>query len=225
MLTSAFVPTLLVLSLTTYISLFRLFHENPLVMTPALRTLGNIVSGNDNQTQVTLDAGILPPLTRLLHHPKKIIRKETCWALSNIAAGTVAQIGLLCGTTGLLAGVAASLAEGEWDIQKEAAWIISNLVAGGSAAHIERLMEIDGLLQAFVAVLSKSDIDIIMMVLEAIEALLKTDNSYRLLLEEAEGLVSYIICLLLWYVEANPLILPPFCFFPGCHRALAGPQQ
>ncbi len=162
-------------------------------MTPALRTLGNIVSGNDNQTQVTLDAGILPPLTRLLHHPKKIIRKETCWTLSNIAAGTVAQVGLLCGATGLLAGVAASLAEGEWDIQKEAAWIISNLVAGGSAAHIERLIETDGLLQAFVAMLSKSDINIIMMVLEAIETLLKTDNSYRLLLEEAEGLVSYIL--------------------------------
>ncbi len=184
-------------------------------MTPALRTVGNIVSGNDKQTQVALDAGILPPLTRLLHHPKKIIRKETCWTLSNIAAGTVAQIGLVCGTTGLLAGVAASLAEGEWDIQKEAAWIISNLVAGGSAAHIERLMETDGLLQAFIMMLNKSDINVIIMVLDAIEALLRADNSYKLLLEEAEGVVSYIsfICLFLWHVEANPLILPLFLNF------------
>ncbi len=183
-------------------------------MTPALRTLGNIVSGNDNQTQVTLDAGILPALTRLLHHPKKIIRKETCWTFSNIAAGTVAQIGLMCGTTGLLAGVAAPLSEGEWDVQKEAAWIISNLIVGGTTAHIQRLVETDGILQAFVMMLNKSDVDIITMVLDAIETLLKMDNSYRLILEEAEGLVSYIISsifLLLWYVEVNLLITPFFC--------------
>ncbi len=165
-----------------------------MVVTPALRTIGNIVSGNDKQTQATLDAKVLPQLARLLHHPNKLICKETCWTLSNIAAGSVAQIGLMFGTTGLLAGVVASLADGEWDIQREATWIITNLMVAGSTAHIERIMQTDGLLQAFITMLTKSDVDIVIMVLNSIETLLDRDNFYKYLIEETEGLVSYIFC-------------------------------
>jgi hypothetical protein len=57
------------------------------IVVPALRTLGNIVSGDDNQTQAVIDANVLPALTALLVNSKKNIRKETCWMLSNIAAG------------------------------------------------------------------------------------------------------------------------------------------
>ena len=45
--------------------------HRPLVsQMPALRTLGNIVTGTDAQTQVVLDYGILPSLYRLLFHQK-----------------------------------------------------------------------------------------------------------------------------------------------------------
>ena len=37
---------------------------------PALRTLGNIVTGTDEQTQVVLDYGILVCLYKLLFHQK-----------------------------------------------------------------------------------------------------------------------------------------------------------
>lgn len=57
------------------------------IIVPALRTLGNIVSGDDNQTQAVINANALPALTALLANSKKNIRKETCWMLSNIAAG------------------------------------------------------------------------------------------------------------------------------------------
>lgn len=40
---------------------------------PALRTLGNIVTGTDEQTQVVLDHGILLHLINLLHHPRPSI--------------------------------------------------------------------------------------------------------------------------------------------------------
>ena len=40
---------------------------------PALRTLGNIVTGTDEQTQVVLDHGILPHLFNLLQHPRPSI--------------------------------------------------------------------------------------------------------------------------------------------------------
>lgn len=55
--------------------------------TPSLRTVGNIVTGTDHQTQLALDAGILGVLPQLLTHPRPSIQKEAAWALSNVAAG------------------------------------------------------------------------------------------------------------------------------------------
>ncbi len=50
--------------------------------------LGNIVSGNDVQTQAVLAAGVLPMLVLLLEHPRQNVRREVAWAFSNITAGT-----------------------------------------------------------------------------------------------------------------------------------------
>jgi len=45
------------------------------------------------QTQIIINCAALPSLLRLLTEPhKKSIKKEACWTLSNIAAGTSSQI-------------------------------------------------------------------------------------------------------------------------------------
>lgn len=63
-------------------------HENCAIAIPCLRTIGNIVTGDDSQTQLAIDASLIPTLADLLQHPKKTVRKESCWVLSNITAGT-----------------------------------------------------------------------------------------------------------------------------------------
>ena len=68
-----------------------LAHESSVVVVPVLRTVGNIISGDDSQTQVLLNCNILPILLQLLNSPKGSIRRETCWTLSNITAGTTIQ--------------------------------------------------------------------------------------------------------------------------------------
>jgi importin subunit alpha-1 len=59
-----------------------LMHRSTAVKTPALRAVGNIVTGDDQQTQLMLMAGVLAPMTGLLQHGKRGLRKEACWAIS-----------------------------------------------------------------------------------------------------------------------------------------------
>ena len=45
------------------------------LQTPALRTLGNIVTGSDQQTQYVLDQNVLPQILPLLTHLKPNMQK------------------------------------------------------------------------------------------------------------------------------------------------------
>jgi importin subunit alpha-1 len=55
-----------------------LMHASTSVQTPALRSVGNIVTGDDVQTQVIINCGALPALLSLLSSGKDGIRKEAC---------------------------------------------------------------------------------------------------------------------------------------------------
>jgi importin subunit alpha-6/7 len=144
------------------------------IMTPALRTVGNIVSGNDKCTQHALDNKLLHVLSTLINHRKKAIRKETCWALSNITAGTHAQIKAVADFPGLLANVIAHTRTGsEWDVRKEAAWAVSNMVNSANAEVVCKVVDA-GFLPPLIDLLEVADSKIIMVALEAVEAVLKT---------------------------------------------------
>lgn len=45
------------------------------IQTPALRSIGNIVTGNDHQTQLVIDARALTHFNFLLNHPRSNIQK------------------------------------------------------------------------------------------------------------------------------------------------------
>jgi importin subunit alpha-1 len=62
-------------------------HPNIAIAVPCLRTIGNIVTGDDSQTQYVIDSGALEALNNIIYHKKKTVRKEVCWSLSNITAG------------------------------------------------------------------------------------------------------------------------------------------
>lgn len=62
------------------------------ILTPALRTVGNIVTGDDTQTDAVILAGGLTHLGALLRYHRANIVKEAAWATSNIMAGNTDQI-------------------------------------------------------------------------------------------------------------------------------------
>lgn len=69
-----------------------LMAQQPNVVSAALRAVGNIVTGDDVQTQVILNCSALPCLHHLLSSSKESVRKEACWTISNITAGNRQQI-------------------------------------------------------------------------------------------------------------------------------------
>jgi len=173
-----------------------LAYPSPSVQTPALRAVGNIVTGNDVQTQAVINAGALPQFLNLLpSHNKKSLRKETCWAISNINGGTPVQIASVL-QAGLVPAIIDVLNTADFDIKKEAAWAISNATCGGGNEAIQFLVE-QGCAKPFCDLLGVQDTRIVNVALEGIENILKMgaanedeegDNPMCIVIEEAEGL-------------------------------------
>jgi len=160
-------------------------------ITPALRTLGNFVSGSDVQTQSVVDGGALKSLVTTLDSSKKNIRKESCWLLSNIAAGNHNQINTLVSNHEIMKRVISAATSAEWEVRKEAAWVCSNIATGGLDIHAEILVHHGGL-KALCGMLESSDTKIILVVLEAIEKILqmgeKLGHPYPAHIDEYGGL-------------------------------------
>lgn len=73
-----------------------------------------------------IDAGILQALSRLLAHPKKAIRKEVCWSVSNITAGNVKQIQMTI-ENNIVDQLLQILQFDDNEVKKEAVWALSNI--------------------------------------------------------------------------------------------------
>jgi len=150
-------------------------HSVSTVQTPALRTVGNIVTGDDRQTQYMLNLNVLGALLGLLDHPKKNIRKEACWTISNVTAGNSDQIGMVIAAN-VFPKLVTLLRASEFDIQKEAAWAISNATSGGSPEQILYLAQ-QGALPPLCDLLIVQEPKIISVALEGIENVLKAGLS------------------------------------------------
>ncbi|CAI7931342.1 unnamed protein product [Closterium sp. NIES-54] len=176
-----------------------LLHPSPSVLIPALRTVGNIVTGDDHQTQVIIENQVLPCLLALLTtNHKKSIKKEACWTISNITAGNKEQIQAVIDAN-IIPPLKHLLETAEFDIKKEAAWAISNATSGGTHDQIRYLVS-QGCIKPLCDLLLTSDARIVTVALEGLENILKVGeadkelgqtggvNLYAQYIDEAEGL-------------------------------------
>ncbi|KAJ9469358.1 Importin subunit alpha-4 [Diplonema papillatum] len=161
-----------------------LSETNHQILCPALRAVGNIVTGHDNQTQVMIDAGILPKFKDLMSHQKRNIKKECCWAISNILAGSRPQIVAVI-ENGLVPSLVYALRSNEYDVKKEALWAVCNLTSGGLPEHVYTVVQA-GCLEPMVELLTTGDMKIILITLEGIEHILQSGQT---IVEQNEGRV------------------------------------
>ncbi|KJE93950.1 importin alpha subunit [Capsaspora owczarzaki ATCC 30864] len=146
-------------------------HPDTNIQTPAMRALGNIVTGTTAQTQTVLDCGFLSVVGTLLRSVKENIRKEACWCLSNILAGTASQVAQVIDAN-LLPLVLNAVSLGEARTRKEASWCIINLLTGGSDQQV-RFAIGQGCIPPLCEVLSHSDAKLVTSALEAHLRILK----------------------------------------------------
>ena len=136
------------------------------------RTLGNIVTGNDSQTDAVLAAQSVPVFAKLLQHPKMNIVKEAAWTVSNITAGNSNQIQIVM-DAGVLQPLIDILVKGDFKAQKEAAWAITNLTSGGTVPQIVQLCG-EGVLKPFCDLLAAKDDKTVGVVLDGVSNILAT---------------------------------------------------
>lgn len=179
-----------------------LMHPSTSVQTPALRSVGNIVTGDDLQTQVVITSGALPALLSLLSSPKEGIRKEACWTISNITAGSPPQIQAVVDAN-IIPPLINILQNADFKTRKEACWAISNATSGGLQEPSQiRYLVSQGCIKPLCDLLTMMDNKIIQVALDGLDNILKVGemdkqgagpgavNQYALFVEEAGGMVT-----------------------------------
>nr|GME20009.1 importin subunit alpha-2-like [Ipomoea batatas] len=154
-------------------------HPSSSIILPALRAVGNIVTGDGMQIQHIIDnQGLYRLSTLLTGNYNKSIKKEACWTISKITAGSTAQIQAVIGAN-IFGPLVNLLQNGEFDIKKEAAWAISNATSGGSHDQIKYLVHYQGCIKPLCDLLVCPDPRIVMVCLEGLENILKVGEAEK----------------------------------------------
>lgn len=166
------------------------FLSNPVnkIVTPFLRTCGNLIAGPDDITQKMLDMGFLNYVPRLLSRSKDI-KKETCWIISNITAGNKQQIQQVVDSN-IIPSVIILLDNDSWNVKRECVYVLANLVSNGKSEHIKYIVNcgcIDPLCNVM-GTTTETD----KLILDTFDGILKVgvkkNNNYTDLIEDAGGL-------------------------------------
>ena len=155
---------------------------DPQIQLPGAKIIGNIVSGSDNQTQYLLDNDVLSKIPLLLGSPRKTIRKEAFWTLSNIAAGNRKQIETLIRFKNqlLLSKTIHALGnDSSWEVKKEAAHVLSNiLTSDGMKGNQYILLLIDmNAIKPVTELLKSPSVKIIKLGLSILRNILQANDS------------------------------------------------
>lgn len=105
------------------------------ILTPVLRTFGNLAAGGgkavSEQLLSSADGGAAAAVVRCIQSSHGGISKEACWAAANVA-GTPGRAG--CDAIVAAGGATVALEvlrDGGFQLRKEAAFLIANICAGG----------------------------------------------------------------------------------------------
>jgi len=166
---------------------FPLMKTKQNLMVPFLRTLGNIVSGDEASTWFMINLGILDQLVPFLEYSVLSIRKETAFIFSNIAAGSAMQVTAVVNIPNILEKIQMILTNDDIKVKTECVWIIMNLLSHKLSGVGEKLSQTNGLMEVFLKIYKDFDHSA-----EIQENLLENYKLYYQYLKENGGLEKKI---------------------------------
>ncbi|GMS83482.1 hypothetical protein PENTCL1PPCAC_5657, partial [Pristionchus entomophagus] len=100
------------------------------VVSPALRLIGNIITGTDEQTElVIMREGFVRLIAHCLDCSESQVRREAAWILSNIAAGPPHHVQLILTDPPLIDQLLRLLHKDDTRMQKEICWVFANVLS------------------------------------------------------------------------------------------------
>jgi hypothetical protein len=137
------------------------------------KIIGNITNGDDFDTAKVIDEGFLSDLCILLNVDNELCKREICWILSNIAAGTSGQIGSILNEPNLFDNLVNLLYTSTKQIRRESLWIICNMTKNCSKEQLDYLIN-KNILKVFQEFLAfDQDSKLMILILEAIPYMIK----------------------------------------------------
>ncbi|MQL82598.1 hypothetical protein Taro_015075 [Colocasia esculenta] len=160
--------------------------ESLQLLIPALRSLGNLVSGDSYTTNSVLVVGheitdkVLLAIIKCMKTEHRVLKKEAAWVLSNIAVGSLEHKQLIYTSEATLL-LLHLLSSAPFDIRKEAAYTLGNLCVTPSDGcgppniilpHLAQLVN-RGCLPGFINLVRSPDIDAARLGLQFLELVMR----------------------------------------------------
>jgi hypothetical protein len=143
-------------------------------LTAVLRLTSQLLSGDEAQTQVMIEAGVIAALGRVLTSGHRKLLREACFSLGNIASTTAHAQAVFEADPPVLPPVVEIMVN-EWiaEIRQDAAWAVGNCITHGAWENVLVLVDTTDLLRSLSVLLSEDDDEILALVLSIIHTLLK----------------------------------------------------
>jgi len=147
------------------------------LVSPALGASINISAGTDEQTRSLVSCNILNILCKLMKQPSRKLRVDIMILISNVAACTCEEVGLIV-ESGILEEVSILFKRKDTalDLKKEAVWVFTNAVDKGLEHHREYFVETLEIVRPLCEMLKCHDQKIISL---AIQCLFQTVEHYE----------------------------------------------
>lgn len=155
------------------------------VVTPMLRSLGNVVSGPDEYGALAMQSGeLVIAMALYLQSSHRHIKKECLWVLSNLTAGLAQHVDMLI-QAGILPLII-DLMSTSFDIKKEASICVCNISYHGPK-YLKAVLELNAM-NAFINFLKSPDHDTVITGLQFVEMALRNVSAAKEMFEMSEGI-------------------------------------
>ncbi|KAJ6247018.1 importin subunit alpha [Anaeramoeba flamelloides] len=130
------------------------------IILPSLKIIGNMLLGTNEQDNLIINTKLLETLKELLTSENMLIRKDTCWIISNIL--TQKQHLILVQDHGIFEILYEILQNDHLSVKKESLYCFCNIITLGDPIFVENILATNKIFEIFASFLEHNDTQIIL---------------------------------------------------------------